>query len=70
VIIGGTSFRGGSGRLGNTVVGVVFIAVLDNGLSALQLGDATFQLLKGGGILAALLLDAAGRRASAQKSRA
>jgi ribose/xylose/arabinose/galactoside ABC-type transport system permease subunit len=70
VIIGGTSFRGGSGRLGNTVVGVVFIAVLDNGLSALQLGDATFQLLKGGGILAALLLDAAGRRARLQKSRA
>jgi ribose transport system permease protein len=62
VIIGGTSFRGGSGRLGNTVVGVLFIAVLDNGLSVLQLGDAEFQLLKGLAILAALLLDAASRR--------
>jgi ribose transport system permease protein len=61
VIIGGTSFKGGSGRVGNTVVGVVFIAVLDNGLSALQLGDAEFQLLKGVAILAALLLDAASR---------
>jgi ribose/xylose/arabinose/galactoside ABC-type transport system permease subunit len=69
VIIGGTSFKGGSGRLGNTVAGVVFIAVLDNGLSALQLGDAAFELLKGVGILAALLLDAANRR-RAQKSRA
>ena len=69
VIIGGTSFQGGSGRLGNTVAGVVFIAVLDNGLSALQLGDADFELLKGAGILAALLLDAASRR-RAQKSRA
>jgi len=69
VIIGGTSFQGGSGRLGNTVAGVVFIAVLDNGLSALQLGDAAFELLKGAGILAALLLDAASRR-RAQKSRA
>lgn len=67
VIIGGTSFKGGSGRLGNTVAGVVFIAVLDNGLSALQLGDAQAELLKGVGILAALLLDAANRR---QKSRA
>jgi ribose transport system permease protein len=69
VIIGGTSFKGGSGRLGNTVAGVVFIAVLDNGLSALQLGDADFELLKGVGILAALLLDAANRR-RVQKSRA
>jgi ribose transport system permease protein len=69
VIIGGTSFKGGSGRLGNTVAGVVFIAVLDNGLSALQLGDADFELLKGVGILAALLLDAANRRRP-QKSRA
>jgi ribose/xylose/arabinose/galactoside ABC-type transport system permease subunit len=68
VIIGGTSFKGGSGRLGNTVAGVVFIAVLDNGLSALQLGDAEFELLKGAGILAALLLDAANRRRG-QKSR-
>jgi ribose/xylose/arabinose/galactoside ABC-type transport system permease subunit len=68
VIIGGTSFKGGSGRLGNTVGGVVFVAVLDNGLNALQLGDAEFQLLKGAGILAALLLDAASRRH--QKSRA
>jgi ribose/xylose/arabinose/galactoside ABC-type transport system permease subunit len=76
VIIGGTSFTGGSGRIGNTVAGVVFIAVLDNGLSALQLGDAEFELLKGAGILAALLLDAASRRRrraqnrGAQKSRA
>jgi ribose transport system permease protein len=71
VIIGGTSFRGGTGRLGNTVAGVAFIAVLDNGLSELQLGDAQFQLLKGAGILGALLLDAASRRRrAAQKSRA
>ncbi len=62
VIIGGTSFKGGAGRLGNTVVGVAFIAVLDNGLSVLELGDAEFQLLKGAAILAALLLEAAGRR--------
>jgi ribose transport system permease protein len=62
VIIGGTSFKGGAGRLGNTVVGVVFIAVLDNGLSALQLSDAAFQLLKGVAILAALLLEAASRQ--------
>jgi ribose transport system permease protein len=62
VIIGGTSFAGGSGRLGNTVVGVAFIAVLDNGLSLLQLSDADFQLFKGIAIIAALLLDAASRR--------
>ena len=46
----------------NTLYGVIFIAVLDNGLTGLQMGDAEFLLAKGCAIIAALLLDVGGRR--------
>jgi ribose/xylose/arabinose/galactoside ABC-type transport system permease subunit len=62
VIIGGSSFQGGSGRMLNTLYGVAFIAVLDNGLTGLQMGDPEFLLAKGFAILGALLLEVGGRR--------
>lgn len=58
VILGGASFRGGTGRLRDTAVGVLFLAILNNGLSGLQMGDAQFFLIKGSIILAALTLRA------------
>jgi ribose/xylose/arabinose/galactoside ABC-type transport system permease subunit len=58
VIIGGASFRGGTGRLRDTAVGVLFLAILNNGLSGLQMGDAQFYLIKGSIILLALTLRA------------
>jgi ribose/xylose/arabinose/galactoside ABC-type transport system permease subunit len=58
VIIGGASFRGGSGRLQDTAIGVLFLAILNNGLSGMQMGDAQFFLIKGSLILAALALPA------------
>ena len=58
VIIGGASFRGGSGRLRDTIVGVLFLAILNNGLQGLQMGDAQFLLIKGVAILLALTLRA------------
>jgi ribose transport system permease protein len=61
VVIGGASFRGGEGRLRDTAVGVLFLAVLNNGLSGLQMGDAGFFLIKGSAILAALTLRSAAR---------
>jgi ribose/xylose/arabinose/galactoside ABC-type transport system permease subunit len=62
VIIGGSSFQGGSGRMLNTLYGVAFIAMLDNGLTGLQMGDPEFLLVKGFAILGALLLEVGGRR--------
>ena len=61
VVIGGASFRGGEGRLRDTAVGVLFLAVLNNGLSGLQMGDAGFFLIKGSAILAALTLRSVAR---------
>src|SRR4029077_19144340 len=56
VIIGGASFRGGTGRLRDTAIGVLFLAIINNGLSGLQMGDAQFFLVKGSAILLALTL--------------
>lgn len=68
VIIGGASFRGGSGRLRDTAIGILFLAILNNGLSGLQMGDAQFFLVKGGAILAALTLRALAERVFAQRA--
>jgi ribose/xylose/arabinose/galactoside ABC-type transport system permease subunit len=62
VIIGGASFRGGTGRLRDTATGVIFLAVLNNGLAGLQMGDARLFLIKGTAILLALTLRALAQR--------
>jgi ribose/xylose/arabinose/galactoside ABC-type transport system permease subunit len=61
VIIGGASFRGGEARLRDTATGVLFLSVLNNGLSGLQMGDAGFFLIKGSAILSALSLRSVAR---------
>jgi ribose/xylose/arabinose/galactoside ABC-type transport system permease subunit len=61
VVIGGASFRGGEGRLRDTAIGVLFLAVLNNGLSGLQMGDAMFFVIKGSVILTALALRSGAR---------
>lgn len=62
VIIGGASMSGGEGSLGKTIVGVLFIAILNNGLSTMGMRDAYFFLYKGGVILLALFIEVASRR--------
>lgn len=69
VILGGASFRGGTGRLADTAVGVLFLAILNNGLSGLQTGDAQFFLIKGTIILGALTLRALAGRVFAGRAR-
>ena len=57
VVIGGTSFAGGRGSLLRTVVGVLFIGVLNNGLALLDVDFNTQQVVKGVLVIAAVLLD-------------
>ena len=47
----------------------LLLAVLNSGLSGLQMGDAQFFMIKGGAILAALTLRAAARLLPAAQAR-
>jgi ribose/xylose/arabinose/galactoside ABC-type transport system permease subunit len=40
VIIGGSSMMGGEGNLRKTIVGVLFISILNNGLSTMGMRDS------------------------------
>ncbi len=56
VIIGGNPFLGGEGRLQRTLIGAIFIAILNNGLSILGMLDSQIAVYKGSAILLVLLL--------------
>lgn len=57
VIIGGTSFSGGVGKLGGTVVGVLLMGVLNNLLSLKNIPADAQMIFKGLIILAAVVID-------------
>lgn len=56
-VIGGTSLFGGKGKVLWTVYGVLFLALLGNGLNLLNLSDFLITIIKGAVILVAALLD-------------
>ncbi|MFG6113959.1 ribose ABC transporter permease [Halobacillus sp. MO56] len=57
VVLGGTSLSGGRGWLVGTLVGALIIGVLNNGLNLLNVSSFYQQVVKGGVILLAVLLD-------------
>lgn len=57
VVIGGTSLSGGKGRIVGTLVGAMIIGIIDNGLNLLNVSSFYQQIVKGGIILLAVLLD-------------
>ncbi|WP_419874925.1 ABC transporter permease [Candidatus Pristimantibacillus sp. PTI5] len=57
VILGGTSFVGGFGRIQGTIIGVLIIAVLNNGLTLLNVDSYWQKVIMGGVIVVAVLLD-------------
>jgi ribose transport system permease protein len=61
VIIGGTSLAGGEGGIRQTIVGVLFLAILNNGLSTMGLRDASFLFYKGVVILLILFFEVGSR---------
>jgi ribose transport system permease protein len=59
VVVGGTSLSGGSGRILGTLIGAFIIAVIQNGMNLLGIESYTQQVVLGGVILGAVLLDKA-----------
>ncbi|WP_458414274.1 ABC transporter permease subunit [Schinkia sp. CFF1] len=57
VVLGGTSLSGGRGWIFGTIIGALIIGVLNNGLNLLNVSSFYQQVVKGGVILLAVLLD-------------
>jgi ribose transport system permease protein len=57
VVLGGTSLSGGVGSLGGTMIGALFIGMMNNGLNIIQLPFYWQQIIKGIVIIMAVLVD-------------
>jgi ribose transport system permease protein len=72
VVVGGTSLSGGTGKILGTLIGAFIISVIQNGMNLLGMESYTQQVVLGGVILGAVLLDKArssGRAPTFLKSR-
>jgi ribose transport system ATP-binding protein len=61
VVLGGTSLKGGEGNLKGTILGTILVGVLANGLGLMDISPFTLYLVKGGMILAAVIIDQVGQ---------
>ena len=57
VVVGGTSMSGGSGRIGGTLIGVLIIGVLNNGLNLMGVDSNWQYIVKGIVIMIAVFID-------------
>lgn len=65
VVIGGTSLSGGKGSIMGTVLGAIIIGVLNNGLVLLNVSPFWQQVVKGGVILLAVIIDKSNSKSEA-----
>jgi ribose transport system permease protein len=56
VAIGGASLYGGSGRIGSTVIGVIFLAVINNAFVMSGINTFWFDVVNGSMLIAAILI--------------
>jgi ribose transport system permease protein len=70
VVVGGTNLFGGEGGVGGTMIGILIIGVLANGLSILGVAEFWQRVVNGLIIIAVVVLDQWRRRASARVPRA
>jgi ribose transport system permease protein len=57
VVVGGTSLFGGRGGIGNTIIGLMVLGVLNNGLDLIQIDSFLKILIRGLILLAALVIN-------------
>ncbi len=57
-VIGGTSLYGGRGRISGTILGAIFLTLIDNSLNLLNLSHFAIMMVKGAVILIAAAIDA------------
>jgi ribose transport system permease protein len=62
IAVGGTSLRGGEGAIWRTVIGVLFLGLVTNGLNLLNVDPTYFQIFTGLLILLAVAVETAARR--------
>src|SRR5262249_49784574 len=62
VVVGGTRLDGGEGSMLGTVVGVLIMAVIQNGMNLMNINPLTQKIIPGAVILGAVLFDALQRR--------
>ena len=62
VVLGGTSMKGGIGRIGGTIIGALVIGVLNNGLNLMGVSSFWQMVVKGFVILIAVYADVVKRR--------
>lgn len=65
IVLGGTSILGGEGAIWRTLLGILMLAIIGNGLNLLAVDPIYQQITQGGIILAAVAIDAWVRRRSA-----
>jgi ribose transport system permease protein len=70
VLLGGTSFSGGVGGVSGTVVGVLFLGVLQNGLSVAGVADYWQLIVTGLILIGAIALDALQQKRRSSSARA
>ena len=64
VVIGGTSMKGGEGSMLGTVIGILIIGVISNGLNLLGVAQRPQKLIKGALIVIAVIIDVMRRRSA------
>jgi len=67
VVLGGTSMMGGVGKIGGTILGVLVIGVLNNGLNLLNINSFWQLIIKGVVILVAVYVDMMKKRKETQQ---
>ncbi|MGC6455573.1 MAG: ABC transporter permease [Coraliomargaritaceae bacterium] len=59
VILGGTKLSGGSGSVVGSAMGAIFLVLIDNGLNLLNASPYIYDIVRGGVLLAAVIIDRA-----------